>query len=262
MGKKGLGRRAPPLRSWEGVAEWYNGWVGEEGSKHHRLSAIPALLELLEPKAGEKILDIGAGQGVLAPYLAKAGVKYTGIEASPTLLNYAKKQHAKDGKFIEGDARCLVKLAELSAGEFDAAVFLLSIQDMDGLDEVLSSAAWAIRKGGRLVILMTHPCFRIPRQSGWGWDDDRKLRYRRVDRYLTPLPVPMKAYTDAPKGVTYSFHRPLEDYINGLAKSGLLVERMKEIATYKVDNSSPSAKAVNHANREIPLFLGLRAHKP
>jgi hypothetical protein len=37
-----------------------------------------------------------------------------------------------------------------------------------------------------MVLLLTHPCFRVPRQSGWGWDEQRKLQYRRVDRYLTP----------------------------------------------------------------------------
>jgi ubiquinone/menaquinone biosynthesis C-methylase UbiE len=259
MGGKSIGRRAPPNTSWEAVAEWYNGWVGEEGSKHHRLLAIPAVLELLEPKKGEKILDIGSGQGVLASYIAKTGANYSGVEASPTLLQFARKNHVKHGRFLEGDARYLENIKELQEGEFDAAVFLLSIQDMDDLEKVLGSASWAIKAGGRVVIVMTHPCFRIPRQSGWGWDDNRKLRYRRVDRYLTPLPVPMKAYSE---GVTYSFHRPLEDYINGLAKGGFLVEKMKEIATYKVDNSSNEAKAVNQANKEIPLFLGLRARKP
>ncbi len=47
---------------------------------------------------------------------------------------------------------------------------MLSIQDMDPLSDVLESAAWAPNLDGRVVILMTHPCFRVPRQSGWGWD--------------------------------------------------------------------------------------------
>ena len=63
---------------------------------------------------------------------------------------------------------------------------------------------------------MTHPCFRVPRQSGEGWDEQRKLLYRRVDRYLSPLAVPMKAYAGG-RAATWSYHRPLEDYVNGLA---------------------------------------------
>ena len=42
---------------------------------------------------------------------------------------------------------------------------------VDPLEPALASAAWALRPGGRLALLLTHPCFRIPRQSGWGWDE-------------------------------------------------------------------------------------------
>jgi SAM-dependent methyltransferase len=242
------------------VADWYSGWVGEAGSNHHRLLALPAVLDLLEPIAGEQILDIGAGPGVLAPLIAAAGAHYTGVDASRKLIEFARTHHARHGRFLYGDAAWLDDLPELRGGSFDAAVFLLSIQDMDPLDAVLRSAAWALRAGGRVVLLMTHPCFRVPRQSGWGWDAGRRLRYRRVDRYLTALAVPMKAY-GRQHGATRSFHRPLEAYINGLAACGLLVDCVRELPTYQAQPAGPHAGAENLANQEIPLFLGLRARK-
>ena len=54
-----------PSRSWDPVADWYTGWVGVEGSEHHRRLAIPALMELLAPAPGERILDVGCGPMVL-----------------------------------------------------------------------------------------------------------------------------------------------------------------------------------------------------
>src|SRR3989449_1835375 len=99
------------------------------------------------------------------------------------------------------------------AGTLKAAVFLLSIQDMDDLEAVLASVGWALRLGGRLVLLMRHPCFRIPRQSGWGWDRSRKLEYRRIDRYLSPLHVPNRVELRGGSARTLSFHRPLSDYV-------------------------------------------------
>jgi hypothetical protein len=99
----------------------------------------------------------------------------------------------------------------------------------------------------------------VPRQSGWGWDEGRKLQYRRVDRYLTPFSVPKKPYPGREKGVTLDFHRPLQDYVNGLAGCGLAVDCVKEIPTHEVCASGPRARAKNAANREVPLFLGLRA---
>src|SRR5579862_2779950 len=208
--------------SWDPLAAWYDGWMGQHGSIHHRQLAIPALLDLLEPQPGEHILDIGAGQGVLAPYLAKGGVHYTGVEISPRLIKIARNRHGRCGEFIQVDARKLDTLPEMKHRRFDAAVFLLSIQDMQPLDAVLGAASRVLSENGRIVILMTHPCFRVPRQSGWGWDEGRKLAYRRVDRYLTPLPVPMKTYPGQ-NGVSVSFHRPLSMYINTLARHGLLI---------------------------------------
>ncbi len=251
----------PIETSWDPLAHWYDGWVGEGGSRHHRTLAVPAVLALLDPQPGERILDIGAGQGVLAPSIAKAQAHYVGVDASERLLQLARTHHGRQGKFVYGDARRLADIPGLQRGSFDAVVFLLSIQDMDPLDQVLASAAWALRPEGRTVLLMTHPCFRVPRQSGWGWDEGRKLQFRRVDRYLTPLPVPLKPYPGKQAGVTRSFHRPLQDYVNGLADQGLLLERMQEIPRPAARSSDGRAKAEALAHQEIPLFLALRARK-
>jgi SAM-dependent methyltransferase len=237
------------------VADWYQGWVGENGSIHHRTLAIPAVLDLLDLQPNEHILDIGAGPAPLAPFIAEAASAYTGVDASPKLLQFARTHHGHIGRFLLWDARRLAD-SPLRAHSFNAVVFLLSIQDMDPLDDVIASAAWALKPDGRLIILMTHPCFRVPRQSGWGWDEGRKLQYRRIDHYLTPLPVPMKAYSGRDRGVTRSFHRPLGQYINALANHGLLIERMDEIPAL-IDTPRNTAEA--RSRREIPLFLGLRA---
>ena len=248
--------------SWDPLAAWYDGWVGAGGSEYHRAVAIPAVLGLLDPQPGEDILDVGAGQGVLAPAMARAGARYTGLDASPRLIQMARRRHGKLGRFLVGDARNLDRVTEVRKGSFDAVVFLLSLQDMDPLDAVLACASWALRPAGRIVILLTHPAFRVPRQSGWGWDEGRKLVYRRVDRYLTPLPVPMKVY-GGPKGqtATRSFHRPLEAYVNGLAAHSMLVDHMEEIPAQKLVGGRRATRAETLARQEIPLFLGLRARK-
>ena len=247
-------RRGAAPSSWDAVADWYNGWVGAHGSTHHRHLAIPAVLRLLRAQPGEHILDVGAGPGVLAPAIAATGARYTGVDASPRLVRVARTRHGHHGRFLVADARHLQREAALSAGGFDGVVFLLSLQDMDPLEEALHGAAWALGRGGRAVLLLTHPCFRIPRQSGWGWDEQRRLAYRRIDRYLTPLAVPMRPPT-ARGGSTRSFHRPLGAYINALAACGLLVDAVEEIPAANLPRGAhPPAD-----NDDIPLFLGLRA---
>jgi len=251
----------PTPGGWDAVAAWYDGWVGKGGSVHHRQLAIPAVLTLLNAQPGEYILDIGAGQGVLAPYIAQTGARYTGIDASRKLLKYARDHHGETGQFLRGDAADLRQVSALKPESFDAVIFLLSIQDMNPLDKVVQSAAWALKPGGRAVILMTHPAFRVPRQSGWGFDEGRKLQYRRVDSYLSELPVPMKQYPGQQTGVTISFHRPLSVYVNTLAAHGLLVERLDEIPVGDFALKQNRSKAEIRADGEIPLFLALRARK-
>lgn len=244
-------------QGWNPLASWYDGWMGQHGSRHHRQLALPAVLELLDPCPDDSILDVGAGQGVLAPHITARGARYTGVEISPRLLDRARQRHGQHGAFLRGDARRLESIRGLAPASFDGVVFLLSIQDMNPLEDVLRAAAWALRPEGRLVILMTHPCFRIPRQSGWGRDDQRQLLYRRVDCYLTPLNVPLKSYGKRQGGVSISFHRPLNQYVNTLGQCGLLVDRLQEI-TGQEDGDT---KAARRAAREIPLFLGIRARK-
>ena len=244
--------RRPAQTSWEDVATWYNGWVGKRGSHYHRKVALPTVMELLELRPKDKVLDIGAGSGVLAPHVARAGGRYVGIDLSPSLVKLARRYHGDKGSFIRGDARQLSVYKSLR-DPFDAAVFLLSLQDMQPLHEVLSAASEALKPEGRLVIFMVHPCFRVPRQSGWGWDRRRKLSYRRVDRYLSPLSVPMRAHA---RGTTRSFHRPLGDYVAALSAAGLGLETLLELP----DEPIHTKRAAAH-NPDIPLFLALRASK-
>jgi ubiquinone/menaquinone biosynthesis C-methylase UbiE len=245
--------------SWERVAPWYDGWVGDRGSAYHRELAIPAVMELLQPRKGEQILDVGGGQGVMVPYLVEAGAAVTVVDASARLIAAAKRRHARlGGRFLVGDARRLPARADLEEGTFDAAVFLLSIQDMDPLGDVVRGLDWALKPRSRVIMLMTHPAFRQPRHSGWGFDEGRGLTYRRIDGYLTPMAVPMKSLGGGPP--TRSFHRPIAAYVNALADVGFATDAMLEVPDLPPDRQpGRSARGDARANAEIPIFLGIRA---
>jgi ubiquinone/menaquinone biosynthesis C-methylase UbiE len=254
------GSGAPRETSWERVATWYDGWVGDRGSAYHRELAIPATLDLLRPEGGEAILDVGGGQGVLAPYVAESGASVTVVDASAKLIAAARRRHGRlrNARFLVGDARRLPAVAGLEAGSFDAAVFLLSIQDMDPLADIVRGVDWALRPSARIVLLMTHPAFRQPRHSGWGFDEGRKLTYRRIDSYLAEMAVPMKSLGGGLP--TRSFHRPISAYVNAVADAGFAVDAMLELPDLPPDRRPGRvARGDARANAEIPIFLGLRA---
>lgn len=249
-------RRPVSSRSWDEVANWYAGWVGKHGSNYHRQVVIPAVLDLLAPREGERILDIGCGPGVLAPHIASAGALYTGIDKSRRLIDVARRHHGRSGRFLIGDATRLTAIPEVACAVHDAATFVLSIQDIAPLDGALRSTAQALKRTARIVIVMTHPCFRVPRQSGWGYDAGRRLQFRRIDRYLSALEVPMKEHAGG-RGTTVSYHRPLSAYVDGLRGEGFAIDELREIAVEDV-GAGPPGKAERAAFREIPMFLAMR----
>lgn len=245
-------------KSWDAVADWYSGWSGAEGSRHHQEVAIPAAIDLLKAKRGEQIIDIGCGAGAPQPAITRSGAIYTGVDLSPKLIEVARKHH-KGSNFYVGDATRLAALTALRNRAYDGALFLLSLQDINPLEDAIESAARLLKPDGRLVILMIHPCFRIPRQSGWGWDEGRNLRYRRIDRYLTPLDIPMQEYGGGKRGTTRSYHRPLQVYVDVLAKAGFVIERLRELPAPPPANSSQEKRSDRLAREEIPMFLGIAA---
>jgi hypothetical protein len=138
-------------------------------------------------------------------------------------------------------------------------VFLLSIQDMDRLEAIFDSLDRVLRQKSRVVLLMTHPAFRQPRHSGWGFDEARKLVYRRIDAYLTPMAVPMKALGD--RAPTISYHRPLSSYVNALAAIGFAIDAMREIPDLPENVRPTRRRSLFGANTEFPLFLALRGRR-
>ncbi len=244
--------------SWSPVAKWYSDIVGEGGHYFHEHVILPNLKKLLDPKVGESVLDIGCGQGVYARTLMH-NVDYTGIDSSKDLILEAKKL-TKNSKhvFYVADA---TKGLPVPSESFDHAVCILAIQNMKDGASVIANISTSLKQSGDLLIVMNHPCFRIPRQSSWGVDETQKLEYRRINRYLSPLEIPINSHpglSDSP--MTWTYHQPIEYYIKALEKAGMVVTDLEEWTSDKV-SVGKAAKGENRARAEFPLFLAIRAVK-
>ena len=245
--------------SWDKVAVWYDNHVSTS-SDYHRDLIIPRALKIMEPGKDEKMLDVGCGQGVFAAELARNGARVVGIDASKKLIDFAKSRSSKlNIQYFVMDAS---RMEGLQNGTFDAVCSILALQNMEDLDSVVSEMARVLKIEGRLLLVLNHPCFRIPRQSGWGFDEKRKLQYRRVDRYLSELKIPIQMHPGhAPGVVTWSFHRPLQSYFAAFSASGLAVTGLEEWVSQRQSRPGGKARAENSSRNEIPLFLALKAVK-
>lgn len=248
-------RLSSPPTSWSGVAQWYDGLVGEAGSEYHQHVILPGVLRMLNLRPGEAVIDVACGQGVLCRALHEKGAKVTGVDAAAELVEIARKRSDAAIQYHIGDAR---ELSFLPEAKFAAATCVLSIQNIHPLAPVFESIARLLTPGGRLVIVMMHPCFRGPKQTSWGWDKD--VQYRRVDRYLVPRKEPIVTHPGKDPGkYTWTFHYPLQAYVKAMRPAGLAVDWLEEWPSHKTSTSGPRAPAENTARQEIPMFMAIRA---
>jgi SAM-dependent methyltransferase len=238
------------------VANWYDKLVGDSGSDYHQNVILPATERLLQIQSGERVLDLCCGQGVLAPIVTKAGAEYVGVDASPRLIEAARQRvkHPK-AKFLISD---VTKEGSWADGSFDAAACLMAVHDVAELEPMFANLADALAGGARGLIVMMHPCFRIPRQSHWGWDEEKNIQYRRMDRYGEPLAIPIQTHPGlAQDQHTQFYHRPLAGYINELGACGLAVVGCEELYSHRRSQPGPRSRGEHRAAAEFPLFLAL-----
>jgi 2-polyprenyl-3-methyl-5-hydroxy-6-metoxy-1,4-benzoquinol methylase len=243
---------------WDGVAKWYDDLVGREGSEFHQKVIFPNVLRLMGDLKGKKILDIACGQGAFCRALAEKGAGVTGVDASKELVRMARERGPETIRYFIGDARENSPLEK----DFDFVTCLLAIQNIDQLSPAMTNFAARLKERGKLILTMMHPCFRNPKQTHWGWDEEAQVQFRRVDRYLLPRKEPIFTHPGEKTGqYTWSFHRPLHTYFRAIKGTGMLVEAMEEWESHKHSDSGPRAPAENAARREIPMFLTIVAVK-
>lgn len=245
--------------SWNKVAGWYDEMLeGSEGTYQSGL-ILPNVLRLLEIKKGEAVLDLGCGQGFFAREFFKMGAMVSGIDLSPRLITLAKEKSPREIKFGVSFAD---KLPFFPEGSFDAVACILAIQNMKNVAGVFEESFRALKKGGRMLVVMNHPVFRIPKASSWGFDEIKKVQYRRVDSYISESEAEIAIHPGSdPETSTTSFHHPLQFYFKALRKAGFLVSRLEEWNSQKKSQPGPRADAENRARKEFPLFLVLEAIK-
>jgi ubiquinone/menaquinone biosynthesis C-methylase UbiE len=124
-----------------------SGWDAGRYQDHHsfvwRYGAN--LLELLDPRPGERILDVGCGTGQLTADIARSGAHATGLDQSPEMLAEARKNFPAL-TFIEADA------ASFQFDEpFDAVFSNAALHWVKDAEGAARSIARVLRPGGRFV---------------------------------------------------------------------------------------------------------------
>ncbi|HBM45632.1 MAG: hypothetical protein UT05_C0004G0064 [Parcubacteria group bacterium GW2011_GWF2_38_76] len=247
--------------SWGGVASWYDSLVVGEGSYQKDL-ILPNLLRLMNIEKGDIVLDLACGQGFFSGEFAKNGAKVFASDISPELIALAKKN--ENNKGVEFHVSSAEKIDFLKDKSVDKISIILAIQNIEKVPVVFKEASRVLRDGGKMFLVLNHPAFRIPKESSWGYDDEKDIQFRMVDKYLSESKIGIDmnpGETEGAKKMTVSFHRPLQFYFKLLKNNGFCVGALEEWISNKTSEEGPKKKAEDKSRKEFPLFMALECIK-
>ena len=253
MWQKDLGKNNKTNTSWQKVAPWYQKIVGDSGHFYHREVILPNVLRLLNLKPGEKLIDLGCGQGVLARTIS-SDIEYAGFDVSPEMIKTAISLD----KNLKHRYTTIDVTHTILNQRADKIAIILALQNMKKPFVVIRNCREMLNLHGKLVIVLNHPAFRIPKHGDWTVKNDRQ--YRIVDNYMTPLEIPIESSPFDKKNneLSYSYHYPLSFYSEVLFDNGFVIEKIEEWVSPKKSTGS-KAEIEDKARAEIPLFMAIVA---
>ena len=135
MGEDALNQAAVSTSKWD-AADYakVGAFVAELGG---------AALDLLDPQPGERILDVGCGEGTLTKRIVERGATVLGIDNSPEMIAAAR---AKDIDAV------LMDIADMTfSSEFDAAFSNATLHWVLDKEQAARAIFRALKPGGRFA---------------------------------------------------------------------------------------------------------------
>src|SRR5580765_7855963 len=119
-----------------------NTWNSETYRQHAAFvpSLGAAVLELLAPQPGERILDVGCGEGTLMQQIADRGATVVGADSAPSMVEAAQAR-GLDARLVDAEALPF-------EGEFDAVFSNAALHWVRDHDALLDGVARALRRPG------------------------------------------------------------------------------------------------------------------
>lgn len=252
--------------AWEANAAYWDEHMGEGNAWVEQL-CWPALEGLLDLEAGERVLDVACGNGLIARRVAALGASVVAFDFSAALIERARAR-TQGGSRIEYhvlDATDEAALLDVLDGPFDGAVSNMALMDMPLVAPLFRALARLLRPGGRFVFSLSHPAFNggrftlfaESRETGTGFVTEYGVR--RVD-YLDASPTRGEAIRGQPVSQPY-FDRPISELLRPAFDAGFVLDAFEERA-FGPDAADESRGPHWRNMQGIPPVLVVRLRRP
>lgn len=205
-----------------------------------------ALLDLLGPVAGLRVLDVACGHGRISRELARRGAEVAGIDISAALISKARQAEQAEPlgiRYIHAD---VTAQGALGQSGFDAATCNFGLSDIDDLDAAITAVSGALRPGGSLIFSILHPCFAGGKDISGSWPAAGS--YYGEGYWTAQDP------RSALRRQVGASHRMLSTYHGALRRHGLWLDQLAEPLP------PPDWDPAHDADRK-PVFLVARSVK-
>jgi ubiquinone/menaquinone biosynthesis C-methylase UbiE len=193
--------------SWGKVAGWYDALLEKGDDTYQAKVILPNLVRAMDLRAGVRVLDLGCGQGFFTRAFQMSGAEVAGVDISSELIGLAQKQSPKEIRYF---ARSADDLGVFTDGYFEKISLVLALQNMEAPHKVFKECMRILKPGGKLFIVLNHPAFRVLKESSWGYDEQTKNQYRRIDRYMSESKVAVDMNPSKPNTTMTIFQNACE----------------------------------------------------
>ena len=210
---------------------------------HNAYYEQPALRSLIPDVMGKTILDVGCGTGVQTRYLVDNGARVMGLDASPEMLSYAKKDLGNQAEFslvnIEED------LSFLGRETYDGIVSALTITYIENLDKLFKQLRNLLKTGGWFVFSTEHPLY--------------SFQYYQLENYFKTQKVERMWGGLGKKILMKSYHHSMGCVMDALLNNGFCIEKFLEpLPTDEFREKDP--KTYDELCKS-PVFMCFRARR-
>ncbi|PKN60522.1 MAG: class I SAM-dependent methyltransferase [Deltaproteobacteria bacterium HGW-Deltaproteobacteria-11] len=144
----------------EEIASIYDNWLQTPAGRYIDGREKSLILDLIAPRGGERVLDVGCGTGDHLLLFRRKGCDVTGIDPSPAMLKLAGKKLGNRADFHLGYAEDL----PFSDNEFDIVTLVTSLEFADDPDTAIAEAIRVCRGRVFLGVLNKYSCLGLSRR--------------------------------------------------------------------------------------------------